>query len=539
MIQPIRSRLFSWRQWSTAAALLVATVGLASSAAAQVVPLGPSVQAIKGLVRGSDVAYDPANGVFLSVGAYGAVRGAFTNASGSAVTPAFVIFPGDVGFAHYPRVAYSPHLNNGQGGTGAFLVLWHHDAPDPNVQGGVSNFVHGRVVAFVGGQAVVVGNTFVVSDGNTFWEAAPALAYSPLYRRFLVTWQTCCGGFSVVKGRGIAVNGSGVPELVGAPGQISVGYGRDPGVAYHPGTQQFAVSFSGDDGVSPTTVLALISSTDGVLVRRNVFARGSANYITDIALNSSTGRFVVSWSQSGVTWTGELDSAGDLLGIGPLSTFLGTYDSGSLAYNPQSGTFLFVGHHPSGEVGAAELTSRGALVGAISAVSATGGVGAFYPRAGSSAGLARWSASFSRAFGDTMTQALLTSTGGGGGGAPLPVPGGGGGGGGGEQPPPPPPPPGGCTTIQPGPGWTCANGGWLPPGSGGGEQPPPPPPPGCTTPQPGAGWTCVNGGWQPPGQGGGGLPTCSTPAPVPGWVQVNGGWVPPDHPLAAQATCRG
>ena len=45
-------------------------------------------------------------------------------------------------------------------------------------------------------------------------------------------------------------------------------------------------------------------------------------------------------------------------------------------------------------------------------------------------------------------------------------------------PPPPPPPSSSCTTIKPGPDWTCFNGNWLPPGFPipGGPPPPPPPP---------------------------------------------------------------
>ena len=67
-----------------------------------------------------------------------------------------------------------------------------------------------------------------------------------------------------------------------------------------------------------------------------------------------------------------------------------------------------------------------------------------------------------------------------------------------------------CTTVKPGSGWICYDGGWLPPGypipsgssstsatsggsvSGGSST-------GCTTVSPGAGWTCYNGGWLPPG----------------------------------------
>ena len=54
-----------------------------------------------------------------------------------------------------------------------------------------------------------------------------------------------------------------------------------------------------------------------------------------------------------------------------------------------------------------------------------------------------------------------------------------------------------------------------------------------TTPQPGTGWACVNGGWLPPGTG----PvasSCTTADPfasIGGGICVNGGWTP------ANASC--
>jgi hypothetical protein len=119
----------------------------------------------------------------------------------------------------------------------------------------------------------------------------------------------------------------------------------------------------------------------------------------------------------------------------------------------------------------------------------------------------------------------------------------------------------GCTTVQPGPAWTCHSGGWLPPGiappaSTPPPSTPPPPPPrppssgGCSTVQPGSTWTCYNGGWLPPGitpPGGSTPPSppptpsptppptsagCTTPQPGATWVCRNGGWLPPGHPGA-------
>jgi hypothetical protein len=111
---------------------------------------------------------------------------------------------------------------------------------------------------------------------------------------------------------------------------------------------------------------------------------------------------------------------------------------------------------------------------------------------------------------------------------------------------------GACTTIKPGPDWTCYAGGWLPPGMplpGSAPPPPPPPPPAvpvsstnCPTTWPGAGWTCLNGAWYPPGHpmisGAVAAPVAAPPAPTgsvpcvtvrpgPLWTCVDGGWLPP------------
>jgi phosphatidylserine/phosphatidylglycerophosphate/cardiolipin synthase-like enzyme len=122
-------------------------------------------------------------------------------------------------------------------------------------------------------------------------------------------------------------------------------------------------------------------------------------------------------------------------------------------------------------------------------------------------------------------------------------------------PAPAPPPAPSCATPSPGTGWTCVNGGWVPPGypigpaapapSPAPAPAPAPSPAACLTPSPGAGWTCVNGGWLPPGFA---APVstspppvspapfppvtaaCQTPSPGSGWSCVNGGWLPPGFP---------
>jgi hypothetical protein len=93
-----------------------------------------------------------------------------------------------------------------------------------------------------------------------------------------------------------------------------------------------------------------------------------------------------------------------------------------------------------------------------------------------------------------------------------------------------------CTTVKPGPDWTCANGNWYPPG----YPIPVPDPSECTTIRPGEEWFCFNGNWYPPGvpvPGGTSTPpppppppsetTCTTVQPGSDWTCFNGGWLPP------------
>lgn len=121
---------------------------------------------------------------------------------------------------------------------------------------------------------------------------------------------------------------------------------------------------------------------------------------------------------------------------------------------------------------------------------------------------------------------------------------------------PPPQFGGSCTTPDPfvalG-GGTCANGGWLPPGTAFFTAPLPAPPQvgGCTTPDPFTaigGGTCLNGGWMPrnvatpppppavapptppaqsPAPQGGGCMTSDPFLALGGGTCFNGGWFPP------------
>src|SRR5688500_9095286 len=92
-----------------------------TKAFAQVSRIGEAVSLWSdGGARGSDIAFDSKNNVYLVVSAWGTVRGRYMNADGVALGTAFIIQANPY-LAHFPRVAYSP---DAAGGAGGFLVTW-------------------------------------------------------------------------------------------------------------------------------------------------------------------------------------------------------------------------------------------------------------------------------------------------------------------------------------------------------------------------------------------------------------------------------
>jgi hypothetical protein len=412
---------------AVALGVLAALTLVATPAWAQLARIGNTIPAIGATVRGTDSAYDPVNDVYLVVGAYGPVWGVFVSGSGPASSPVgapFLIKNNNTAidnWGHMARVAYSPHIN----GTGGFLVVWHQYDGAANPR----NVVHSRIVTFANG---VIGNEGVISDPNigSWHEAGAAIAYSPTSQVFMVVWQ---GG--VVLSRAVGIDGqplgSVVPIVAG-----SISYGRDPGVTWNAATNQFGISFNGEDAISVLSGFAIVGA-NGALVRCDAFSRAKLTYITDIAYNATTGRYVMVWFQVtgnplvGSIQGAEFDSAGNLIAQGIASVGAGAYDGLALSYNTVSNTFLLVGHHSTPEVGGVELNQRGTPLTTAVVLTAAGGAtsGAFYPRAARHASAPRWNITFARDFvAGTHAQAIGTATTGGGGNVAL-GPGGG--------PPPP------------------------------------------------------------------------------------------------------
>src|SRR5262245_57810985 len=204
---------------SVPALCLVLTV-LAAPASAQLSRVGNSQGLVTAVaMQGNDVAYDPAHGIYLVVGATsGTTDGVFCvfTDTGGNVLNSFGIGASNTGtYRHYPRAEYSQDMNGGQGG---FLVTWHQND-------GANNNVHSVVIAYPNG---VISGEQVLSDTPTYWLAGASIAYSTASHRFLVVWQ---GGDFSIKGR--FVDPSGAPSS-GVMLYENAGCARDPGVAWNP-----------------------------------------------------------------------------------------------------------------------------------------------------------------------------------------------------------------------------------------------------------------------------------------------------------------
>jgi hypothetical protein len=495
------------RRIAAVTALLLGLLAWAAPAAAQLGRIGTNPTVVAAFVRGSDDAYDPSHDIYLVVGAYGPVYGVFVNVFGDPITAPFRINNDGAGFAHFPRVVYSQHVSNGAGGTGGFLVTWHENI-------GLPNYVHTRVVAYPNRLVTPVN---VIDSSATWWESGASMAYSPSSQMFFVAWRSAN---TVVWGARIGLDGRQIGSLT----QISAGAeSRDPSVAWNPHTNEFGVVYTGWNSSGVCTATFARVNTAGNVPSRALLGTAAGTFITDLAMNPVSNRFIAVWHAQGIGTVGaEIDAAGTPLTTGLVSTVVGTLDGLGLSYNPVSGTFLVVGQSSLGpDIWASELNARGARTSGEVIITSTGG-DAYYPRAGARMDAAQWDISFAGpGYASLRDQVVSTTSVGGGpagslGGAPPSS----GDSSGGSS--------GGCPGTQPFPGAICVNGGWVPGDSGSGGSTG-----GCPGTQPFPGAICVNGGWVPGDSGsdgstGGSTGGCPGTQPFPGAICVNGGWVPGD-----------
>ena len=391
----------------------LASAALPSVTHAQVGASGPSFLAIPMGVRGSSVAFDPTNQVYLVVGGYGVVKGRFVRPDRTFVGGEFQISTTGQ-FTHYPDVAYSPHANGGQG---AFLVAWHEGG------GSTSNFVHARLVTTTGllGSELELGS-LAMGSTPTWWEASPAIEYSPTSQNFLVAWQSNAYRIHAarVSAAGAVIDRFAITDPVGGTGE------RDPSVAYNPTTNQYLVAYSGWGSSGAHVTARLVSAANAALSTPQIVALGTATYITEASFSSTAGTYLVTWYQApaGILSRVVHENGTPIGSVTPVSNRIGTYDSLGLAFNTTSGTYAMVGHDTqSAENGAVELSVAGAPASMAIVTNAGGPIGNFYPKVASHTSAAQWMLTTAHNFSSLVAQVFVSGTTGG------------------SLPPPPPPPP--------------------------------------------------------------------------------------------------
>ncbi|HTI36095.1 MAG TPA: hypothetical protein VL484_00940 [Vicinamibacterales bacterium] len=495
--------------------LIGALALLPASAYAQISKIN-TLTTLSTFIRGVDVAHDDSGGALIVSG----VDYIYAQCVGSNGAPAGnVLMKPAQGhpFGSFPRARFNPNNQN-------YLVVW----PEEQTSG---MLLKARTISCPSG---AVGSTVTVAGAQPYGERGVAIDFSASSNRYLIAYETI---LHVTQVQLLDANGNALIS----PMKVSAGQGESPGATWNSVRNEFGVSFSDNDGAS--SALAIVPATNPGGFHRTAFnpLSGAKAFMTDVAYNTATQHYLMGWYQdvAGTRYAkvAEFDGTGALIGFGTAANF-GSYDALALAYNRNSGTTAIVGIDGSDELRVAELNAHGVRFASDQMLS-TGFNPVRYPRVDASASASHWFVVLSRGSGSPNfsqfqgTGEVLLQTGTGGGGPAGSYTGGGGtttssGGSTGST---------GCTTVQPGPGWTCVNGGWLPPTTGttsGGTTG------GCTTVQPGPGWTCVNGGWLPPTTGttsGGTTGGCTTVQPGTGWTCVNGNWLPPGSTTTTTGTC--
>jgi VCBS repeat protein len=366
--------------------LVILLLGVTSiSAHAQAFRIGPSMTAMSGIVRGSSVAYDYIDNMYLVVSAHGNLNGRFISGDGT-LLGLVTIQPAAVGFSQYPGVAYSPDAFDGAGG---FLVAWHQSQA-------VGAVVHARMVSTTG----VVGPETQISTEGSWWEATADIAYSTISQEFLVVWQ----GAGI---RGQRIGNSG--EMLGTNLSLTgPDYHRDPSIAYNPNTNEYMLVYGGVDALGAYAAARRVAPETGALLgTETLLNRAGAVYITEVAYDSITNRFLTAWYQGG-TFGRVLDAAGNYVTpVVVLGTRFTSYDGLGLDFSPGSGTYVMVAQDSqSFQNGAVEITADGVADAGIVATDIATNNGNYYPKVAARLDKGEWLLSTATGFTATSVQRI-------------------------------------------------------------------------------------------------------------------------------------
>jgi hypothetical protein len=432
---------------TAAAALILGVAALPAPSQAQASREGPTFAAAGAWpgfsLRYPDIAYDAANDVYLVVS--GAMtHGRFETADGVPIGSNEFYISSSVKYNQVARVAY---------GDGVFLVTWLDVRNDPRE---AVAWVYGRLLKYgAGGAPEFLGPDFLIgaAAGGVNPERAAAVAYSSVSKRFLVAYHQAGGGTVPINDiRGQLVSPTG--QLVGAPINVTFDnhFQGEVGVGYSPASDKFLVAYRNFyEPAGPATIQArTVSAVDGALGTAADMTASSNTNVPEVAYNSKTSQFLLSWWQaspgtSGVYYGRLVNPDGAAAAPpAPMIVNYGGYDSLGIAYNVRADTFFAVVHgrapspFPQEDVGA-EMSATG-MPSVEFDVTVTGNkLGNFYPRIAASTARNEWMMITSTGFAVASGQRIKTQANGGG---PPP-------------PPPPPPPPIELTGVN------VPNGSWF------------------------------------------------------------------------------
>ena len=273
-------------------------------------------------VRGTDTAYDPARDLFLIVFGEGPIYGAFVDSTGAPVTPVFNILNSAANPGFFPRAEYSPHVPNGAGGQGGFLVSWTHSV-------GQQQHVFARLVSYVApGRLASAVKQISDNQAGSWHEPAAVLAYSSTSRRFLVAWKTAQSGL-----RGRFVDTTGTP--LGPSIEFEASGSGHPSVAWNAATNEFGLAFTGSNGNGEFAALRRVSASIGAVSSRDTFGFSPKVFATGIDVNSVTNNYVVVWALGPGTMSATFDQFGTRLATNFVTDRLGFDKSLGIAFNEE------------------------------------------------------------------------------------------------------------------------------------------------------------------------------------------------------------
>jgi hypothetical protein len=335
----------------------------------------------------TDVAYDPANDVYLMVsgalGGSGRAYGRFVLGDGTAVGPATFLLAATPTFTQQPRVAYSAAL-------GGFLVTWLDNRD-----------VWGRFVRYSPGGPEFTTGDFLIDTplGGARASTSPAVTCAGAKEECLVAWHQdgIRGGapYADVHAARIDLTGKrlGTKYFLTNDGE----WQAFPAVGYDPAAGVYVVAHTYVPNTSQVLVHR-IQADSGAHLGTTVLATGEAIWKPEIAFNSATGQFLVSYYESkrNMIYGRFMKSDGTVVGeIKPLLEGFNALDSNAIGYNAKSGSFLGASHGNGVEDVAVEISGAGLPGNPFPATDVRGPTGGFYPRIAAHSGRAEWMVSIS------------------------------------------------------------------------------------------------------------------------------------------------